>query len=111
MNRSLYLVQKLADENKNMTRKLHDILSVPFSVRVLDHTRLRILFNLADRLGSAETARAVKLFEPDVPWERHFLSRRLWAYKETDDPMARKAAQELNEFLRNEPIKISDTIK
>ena len=111
MNRSLYLAQKLADENKDMTRRLYEILSVPFSVRMLDQARLRILFSLADRLGSEEAARAVKPFEPNVPWELHFLSRRASAYKETNDPMARQADKDLNEFLRNEPIKISDTIK
>jgi hypothetical protein len=44
----------------------------------------------------------VHSFEPYVPWQQVFLTKRANCYQQRNDPLAEKAAEDLREFQRAE---------
>jgi hypothetical protein len=50
------------------------------------------------------TAPALSIFEPHVKWERKFLELRKACYQITHNARFEQASDDLDEFLKNEPL-------
>jgi len=111
LRRTLYMARDMVAEYEGQTRKIFDSLSIPFSVQIFNYERLRILLDLAERLGDEAVSTVMTHFEPNVPWEDKLLYMRATVYNKTENPLARQAAKDLEDFRRYEPIRISDSIR
>ena len=110
MSRTLNLALEMAKDNPKAARQLFDLLSVPFSVGIMNESRSLVLLDLAGQLGNPEIVEALKHFEPHLIWKRPFLNKRADVYKKVGDPRAKQAEKDLNEFLMDAPARIGATI-
>jgi hypothetical protein len=107
--RSFVVTKFVASEDKDgaYLRRLYAALEQPFAVRVCEADRRRALLDVAallDRNGFTDyTRKAVAAFEPDVPWEREFLTIRRDCYRALSSPLAAVAERELAQFVAAEP--------
>lgn len=102
--RALRSAPQLAAARPDLAKRLLASLSEPFAAGSLDQERAQARFEIAASAGLArECAQAAHAFEPWVPWQRHFLERRLACYAAAGDPLAEPARRDLAELLRDEP--------
>jgi len=111
MQRALYLATKIAGETPGMTSRFYELLSVPFSVKILNEERLNVLLNLSTGLKSEDVVKLIKHYETGIPWNRSFLNKRLTVYKAVADSMVLQAENDLDEYFKNAPVGISDVIQ
>ena len=111
LERALQLVPELAEQDRSLAERLFRALSEPFSVRVLDEVRLRTLLDVAKGIDAEHAAEVVQRFEPHVPWDKLFLGYRLAIYQRTGDARAEQAAQDLQQFIDDEPVLFSETLR
>jgi predicted membrane-bound spermidine synthase len=83
---------------KQFARPVFDLLSEPFSVYSLESLRKDALLGIASRLGEDLGAKVLSFSEPHVPWNEGYLRYRLWNYTKLDNPLAVKAAQDLQDY-------------
>lgn len=108
MLRTLYLAAEAARRRPQAIRRLFGVLSVPFAVRMMDESRASALVSLARELPPGrECARALSLFEPDVPWSADFLSFRLGCYQTLGMGLAADAQKDLRRFMQQNPAQFS----
>lgn len=103
------------DETKTLAPAFYAALSEPFSVYVANEQRMRTRLDMARRLDGKDftkyTLEAVKAFEPNVLWERDFLTVRSECYQKFADPKARAAQRDLDVFRRAAPVTYANSIK
>jgi spermidine synthase len=104
MRGAISTAERLAARNKKCAPRLHRALSVPFSTFLWNDTRLRAAVNVAAHVGLKESVAAVEAAEPNVFWQRKFLTFRLKQYLASGHPNAELAARELDEFTGNVPV-------
>ena len=117
MDRAIDMAAAMAaqDSTGNAARRLDRVLAEPFSVTLLDQKRLEARALLAEvmepgpRCGPATLA-ALHSFEPNVPWRREFLARRADCYAQAQDPRAARAAADLQQYVRAEPVSLRDVV-
>ncbi len=104
MLRTLNLAADAASRQGQAIHRLFGVLSVPFSVHMMDESRALALVSLARALPPGpECAQALSLFEPDVPWESDFLSFRLGCYQALGMGLAVDARADLRCFMKQNP--------
>ncbi|MGO9290048.1 MAG: fused MFS/spermidine synthase [Polyangia bacterium] len=104
MLRTLNLAGEAARRSPAATRRLFNLLSVPFAVHMMDESRALALVSLAEVLPPGpECAQALSLFEPDVPWQADFLSFRLACYRALGMGLVVDARKDLHRFTRDNP--------
>ena len=107
---SFSIAQRIAlqDAGEALAPRLYRALEKPFAVNVAEASRRKSLALIAagiDRRGYSEYShKAIAAFEPNVPWNREFLQVRRDCYRTLSDPRAKKAEQDLSQFLANEPV-------
>ena len=117
MSRALEMASAIAsqDPTRRIARRFYDLLSQPFSVRLVDQKRLEARALVAEVLDpgpgcSAVTIDAIRPFEPNVPWRREFLTRRAQCYRETGDPLAERAEADLQRFESTESVPLRNVV-
>lgn len=83
-------------------------LKSPFAVYILNEERVFAVASLAAKINVNACVDALQAYEPDVPWMRDFLVRRMQWYEGAHDPRAVAARKDLEEFLKYEPARIVD---
>ncbi|MEY3479924.1 MAG: hypothetical protein RIQ71_699 [Verrucomicrobiota bacterium] len=79
-----------------------EALSQPFAAEAEKSGRLKAAcFILAASAPAQAALPFLKAYEPHVPWAREFLTWRRSVYEASDDPLAAKAAADVEEFERN----------
>src|SRR6185436_2179159 len=83
MHRALDLAVSLAENDPPFAARMHEALREPFSVRVLDSTRLlTALYAACQTNDHARCAEAWRPIEPWTPWEDQSLAARRDGYRE-----------------------------
>ncbi len=105
MSEAVGLVLPLASKDKAAGNRLFQALQKPFAVRALNTQRMVILVNLSRKLDFKATCmQAFEHFEPNVPWNRRFLTLRHTCYELNRSPLLAMASTDLKEFLENDPF-------
>jgi len=114
MTRALRLVVEIADQPRARTvwPQLLDAISQPFAIHMFDEYRRSAQLLLADRMATAlvctETERRlIASYEPDFPWQQDFLRKRAQCYAQADDPRAARAERDWQDYLSNEPRRLT----
>jgi len=108
VNRSLKDASALAAQDKTLAPRLLQAIREPFAVYILNDERIFSMVSIAARIGLSASVAAIQAYEPNVPWSREFLIRRLEWYQAANDPKAAIARRDLEEFLQYEPTKLLD---
>lgn len=104
MLRALTTALDVGTADKELGRRLLEVVRTPFAASMLDEERHRLVMRLSMRIDQKGLcAQAIEAFEPYVPWRLSFLEPRLRCYEMTNHPNAAIARRELDEFLANEP--------
>jgi spermidine synthase len=98
MRRAMRLGLDLLGQDPALGKTLFELFSTPFAVRVLDEDRWRLLLDIGRRIDFEHGARAVRLFEPHIPWVEPFLTYRALSYGKTGDRLAGQARSDLNRY-------------
>ncbi|MDP9192844.1 MAG: fused MFS/spermidine synthase [Acidobacteriota bacterium] len=108
MRRAIRLANEIAEQDRGaLAAQVETALRQPFAIEMLRELRRSALLYVQDQL-SPESAcsdallETVHSFEPHVPWQEIFLTKRATCYEQRNDPLAKKAAAELREFRRSE---------
>ncbi|MBU2551069.1 MAG: fused MFS/spermidine synthase [Proteobacteria bacterium] len=110
MFQAIRLAKEMAGRNKKLAPELFDLLTEPLAVSILDEHRLRTLLEIASLIDKAHTISALDRLEPHVPWDKVFLTRRAAVYQAAGDPRAAGALADLDAFLRDAPVLISESL-
>ena len=108
MRRAIRLANEIAQTDRGpLAAKLDLALREPFSVELLRELRRSSLLYVQDQLSPDGTCsdallETVHSFEPHIPWQEIFLTKRANCYQWRNDPLAEKAAEDLREFKRAE---------
>lgn len=108
MVRALELAVELAPKAPGVAAALSAALSERFSVSVLDYLRTRVRLDVARAEFPALCLDALAVFEPEVVWEREFLTQRYTCYRLTKSPLEAVAGEELREFLSHEALPLAE---
>jgi spermidine synthase len=103
MKRSLSVAADIAAREPSLAPRLYEALAPPFTLRLLEDERVAALLVVASYVSFEKYAQALSGIEPNVPWERPLLSRRAQAYEKIRHPLAARARQDLQLFLKREP--------
>ncbi|MGC8989594.1 MAG: hypothetical protein ACP5MD_05685, partial [Verrucomicrobiia bacterium] len=106
MYRALVLAESVSKESSNpeLARRLHAALKEPFAVHLWDQVRLACRFNVAlDSISPSLLKESIESFEPNVPWRRLFLEKRLLCYEFLGDSRMARARRDLELFDRARP--------
>jgi hypothetical protein len=106
LNRSLQLAFQIASRDVSTAAGLEAALARPFAVGLADQERLRLRLDLAVLLAPERCVETLKPFEPHPPWEGRFLAQRARCYRETKHPLARRALDDLEDYLEEAPPKL-----
>lgn len=102
MVRSLEIASHIATNEAPLREKLLRALAEPFSVDAVNKQRLLGALEIALEVDAEEALPYFLYFEPDVPWDKHFLELRYEAYLATGHAFAGRALKDLVEFVGNE---------
>jgi hypothetical protein len=102
MNRTFVIVADIAGRDKALAARLDDALSQPFSLSLFDEERQQTRFKVATYLDQTKIEDALVGLEPNVPWRRALLERRVKVYEATGNRRAALARRELALFLKHE---------
>jgi spermidine synthase len=94
----------IARKDKNLGRRLYDVLAQPFAVESQSRARKMMRLQLAT-LGDwgSLCVEALAPLEPEVPWNLSTLSLRQDCYTRTGHPLTRTAQEELERFTAQAP--------
>jgi len=99
LNRAMALVVPVAQIEEDLIPEMREVLAQNFAVSSMRYLREDILIELAVLAGDHEgCARAHDPFEPWVPWNDHFLQRRVDCYERAGDPRLVRARAELRTY-------------
>lgn len=107
MRRAIRFAIEIAQEDRGaLCAQVEAALRQPFAIDMLRELRRSALLYVQDQLSpdacSAALLETVHSFEPHVPWQEVFLTKRADCYEQRNDPLAKKAAEDLREFKRSE---------
>ena len=102
MNRTFILAADLASKDKNLASRLDKALSQPFAVSMFEEERQQTRFKVATYLDSSRLEDAIADLEPNVPWKRPFLERRVKLYEATGNRRAASARRDLARYLKHD---------
>ena len=106
MRRAIRFGNEIAESgDAALTARIEAALREPFAVEMLREIRRSSLLYVQDQLSpegmcSDALLQTVHSFEPHVPWQDVFLTKRATCYQQRNDPLAQKAADDLREFKR-----------
>lgn len=103
MRRSLILLEEMAATDKQLAKKIYKLISQPFSLYILESSRLNTLYTIARKLDAQYMADATGRFEPHPPWNEEFLANRFRSYQQTGNLLALKAERELKLYMNYAP--------
>jgi len=107
MLRVLGLAAEVARTSPVLARRLFVLLGTPFAVHMMDEARAETRLALSRILPPGpECAVALDYFEPNVPWQRDFLSFRAACYQRLDSALATSALDDLREFREQSPASL-----
>jgi hypothetical protein len=105
---SLRLATELGSRDPALALRLFQSVREPFALHADEDDRLPAMAALLSRLNLASScAEALRPLEPHVLWNLNWLVLRRDCYAVTRDPLAQKAAADLAEYLRYEPVKFA----
>ncbi len=92
--------------------QLAEALSEPFSIHLFEEFRKSALFLAQQALSpqwgcSAQEIQAIRDYEPNVPWQQPYLSRRADCYQQVHSPDAGRASRDLQQFLAAAPKRLT----
>jgi spermidine synthase len=108
MRRAIRLANEIAEQDRGaLAAQIEGALRQPFAIEMLREMRRSALLFVQDQLSPDDACsdallETVHSFEPHVPWQEIFLTKRATCYEQRNDPLAKKAAEELREFKRGE---------
>jgi spermidine synthase len=114
MRRAIRFANEIAESRETpAVARLEPALREPFSVEMLRELRRSSLLYIQDQLSPDGTCsdallETVHSFEPHVPWQEIFLTKRATCYQQRNDVLAEKAAEDLREFKRAERPALED---
>ncbi len=104
---SLNLVAQIAARQLTAAGPLLDALAEPFAVKALNVPRLTQAAELTRSVNfSARCVGPIGQFEPNPLWSYGFLTLRRDCYRAANDPRLELAQNDLEEFLRREPVSL-----
>ncbi|MBN1395600.1 MAG: spermidine synthase [Pirellulales bacterium] len=92
----------LARRDRLYAAKIRSALDEPLAVHLHEQQRVRALCAIAPLLGPEAIIRSAQALEPNVIWEKWFLTQRAEIYSATGNPLVPVAKRDLNTFLGNE---------
>jgi len=98
---ALSLVPPLAANNRDLVPQFMAVLQQPFPGGLAEPSRMSTLVEIIPLLSPAQQIEVLALFEPNPPWQRHFLEFRLKTYRAAKHALTAKAERDLQEFLRH----------
>lgn len=112
MGRSLRLAEEIAaHQDHTLTVRLFRSLVQPFSVYVLNETRIETLNKLANTVERTRcgplTLESIRQWEPHVPWNEGLLRQRRDCYRTLKDSRADIAEKDLRDFLEARPADLT----
>ncbi|MEA2339387.1 MAG: spermidine synthase [Thermoanaerobaculia bacterium] len=114
MTRALRLVVEIADQPqaRAVLPQLMDAISQPFAIHMFDEYRRSAQLLVADRIAGSgvctETERKlIESYEPNFPWQHDYLRKRAECYQQAGDPRAKLAQRDWQEYLSNEPRRLT----
>jgi predicted membrane-bound spermidine synthase len=113
LERGLRLAARVARADRGAAAELLDATAEPFAAGLLDTTRLRLRVDLARALGGAHGGACVPVlapFEPHVLWDESFLTFRAQCYAQAKHPLARRALDDLEDYLDQAPPRLDTGI-
>jgi spermidine synthase len=102
MNRTFIVVADIAARDKALAARLERALSQPFCLTLFDDEREQTRFKVATYLDQSRLEDALLPLEPNVPWKRGLLERRVKLYESTRNRRAALARRELQLFLKHD---------
>lgn len=108
MRRAIRFANEIAEAgDATLNARIEASLREPFAVELMRERRRSSLLYVQDLMSpdgmcSDAVLETVHSFEPHVPWQAIFLTKRANCYQTRNDPLARKAADDLREFNRAE---------
>jgi hypothetical protein len=106
LERGLKLAARVGRTDHAAAAELLEATSQPFAAGLLDTTRLRLRVDLARAVGGDVCVSALAPFEPHVLWDDSFLGFRAQCYARTRHPLARKALDDLEDYLDQAPPRL-----
>ena len=114
MTRALRLVVEIAEQPqaRPVWPELLDAISQPFAIHMFDEYRRSAELLLADRMATSmvctETERRlIASYEPNFPWQQDYLRKRAQCYAQAGDPRAARAERDWQDYLANEPRRLT----
>jgi spermidine synthase len=98
---ALSLVPPIAANNRDLVPQFMTVLQQPFPGGLAEPSRMSTLVEIIPLLSPEQQIEVLALFEPNPPWQRHFLEFRLKTYRAAGHALAAKAERDLQEFLRH----------
>ncbi len=108
MRRAIRLANEIAEQDAAASgARIEAALRQPFAIDMFRELRRSALLFVQDEMSaggicSDALLETVHSFEPHVPWQEIFLTKRATCYEQRNDPLAQKAAADLREFKRAE---------
>lgn len=112
-DRTLVVAKALADrtEDEAAVTRIYQALRSPFSVYACDTARFENMALWGVKLDKGKlgkyTSAAIEQEEPFVPWQGKVLEVRQACYKAVNDPRAAQAKRDLDDYLANEPSRLT----
>jgi spermidine synthase len=101
----------VAGRRPALAARLNSALFAPFAARLLDQSRLIARTLIAMRIpGIGQCVPTIADLEPHVPWRLDILTFRTKCYRDFHQPEASLAAAELEAFLGERPMALSDLL-
>src|SRR5262249_17983382 len=105
MAHAMRLPVEVAEKDRALGARMYEVMKQPFAVHCLDESRQNVVIELALRVDMKRLCvEALAPFERFPSWKRDFLAGRLDCYKMTGSPLVERAARDLRDFLREEPL-------
>src|SRR6185503_4969911 len=110
MARVLELVLEEAHDAAS-ARRLLPAVSEPFAVGMLEASRRGLCLQLAYRAGGDACRAAYRALEPNPVWEEEVLRDRARCYRRTGDPLAQRAARDLQWFVDHRAATLPELLR
>ena len=86
------------------------VLQQPFPGGLAEPSRMSTLVEIIPLLSPAQQIEVLALFEPNPPWQRHFLEFRLKTYRAAVHALTAKAERDLQEFLLHADRRLDEPV-
>jgi len=98
-----FFIKEMASTDIELAKRLYELLAEPFSLSILDYERLQTQYNISLGINNQYIADIVAKLEPYPIWNEEFLTTRLNVYQATGNPLAAKAADDLENYMKHAP--------